>query len=117
LDRTTEQQLIRVGAATHQLPASDYTGLVPGQSVAAYDEATSTYWAGAGLVPSPSSKRAKASVQDDGSYLVFERRAGSGWTAYNVGLSGVARSSCAVHIPAVVLELWHWQPDSCRPPS
>jgi hypothetical protein len=109
--------LIKAGADTHQLPAKGYTGLVPGETYYAYLPKTSTYWAGAGLVPSSSSQDAQVSVQDDGSYLVFSRPAGGQWTAYNVGLSGVAGATCPVHVPGKIRHLWHWDAHSCRPPS
>lgn len=105
------------GAQSHQLKASDYTGLVPGETYYAYDAKTSTYWAGAGLVPSSSSQPAQVSVQDDGSYLLFRMSSGGSWSATSVGLSGVAGSACPVSVPAAVLKAWHWAPHTCRPPS
>ena len=38
-------QLVAAGAALNGLPASDYTGLVKGESYYGFDPATSTYWA------------------------------------------------------------------------
>jgi hypothetical protein len=113
----TRTKLVKAGAASHQLPAADYTGLVPGETYYAYYPKTATYWAGAGLVPSSSSTDAQVSVQDDGSYLVFFRHASGSWTAYNVGLAGIAGSRCSVTVPAAVLTVWHWKANSCRPPS
>jgi hypothetical protein len=115
--KIVRDQLVKAGAADHHLPASDFTGLVPGETYYAYYPKTSTYWAGAGLVPSSSSRDAQVSVQDDGSYLVFIRHAGGIWRAYDVGLSGIAGSSCAVTVPAPVLQIWHWKAGSCRPPN
>jgi hypothetical protein len=114
---SVRQQLVAAGAATHQLPASDFTGLVPGETYYAADNANSTYWAGAGLVPSSSSMDAQVSVQDDGSYLIFKRSASGGWNGYNVGLAGIAGSTCQIKVPAAVLAVWHWKPHTCRPPS
>ena len=56
VDDTLRAQLLQAGAAMNSLPASAYTGLVPGTTYYAYDSLTGTYWAGAGLVPSPSSR-------------------------------------------------------------
>jgi hypothetical protein len=109
--------LVAAGAQTHGLTSSDYTGLVPGETYYAWDPTTSTYWAGAGLVPSSSSMPAQVSVQDDGSYLLFSRPSGGGWLATNVGLAGIAGSACPKKVPSTVLKAWHWKPKTCRPPG
>ena len=115
----TEQiraQLIAAGAALNHLSLSDFTGLAPALTYYAYDTTTKTYWAGAGLVPSPTSTRAQVSTQDDGAYLLFERHAGGSWTAYAVGLAGTSQASaCPVTVPSAILGLWNWPPASCRP--
>lgn len=111
------RQLVKAGAATHELPAKDFTGLVPGTTYYGYDPVTSTYWAGAGLVPSQSSQDAQISVQDDGSYLLFRRRSAGGWVGFNVGLAGIAGTTCPVKPPPAIAALWHWDNGSCRPPS
>jgi hypothetical protein len=108
-------QLLQAGAALNGLPASDYTGLVSGETFYGYDWATATYWAGAGLLPSPSSLRAQVSAQDDGSYLLFRRRAGRAWTAQDVGLAGFGGTKCPTSVPASVLAVWNWAAGSCRP--
>ncbi|HTR69095.1 MAG TPA: hypothetical protein VMH41_02555 [Mycobacteriales bacterium] len=112
-----EAQLVKAGAKSHGLPASDYTGLVPGETYYGYDPTTATYWAGAGLVPSPTSTPAQVSVQDDGSYLLFSRSASGTWHATNVGLAGVAGSTCPITPPPDVVKVWHWKKGACRPPS
>jgi hypothetical protein len=109
------RQLLQVGAALNGLPTSAYTGLVSGDTYYAYDAATATYWAGAGLSPSPSSLRAQVSAQDDGSYLLFRRPSGTTWTAEDVGLAGIGGSKCPTSVPASVLVVWHWTARSCRP--
>jgi ABC-type oligopeptide transport system substrate-binding subunit len=109
-------ELVAAGAALNSLAPSDYTGLVAGETYYAYDATTKTYWAGAGLVPSPSSTQAQVSAQDDGAYLVFERPPGGPWKAYAVGLAGTREGgACPVTVPAAVLGLWNWAPQSCRP--
>jgi len=110
-------QLIEAGAAVNGIPASDYTGLAPSQTYYAYDPATKTYWAGASLIPSPSSQRAQVSVQDDGSYVLFHRSTSGAWKAADVGMSGIGGSKCATSVPASILKLWHWVGDTCRPPA
>jgi hypothetical protein len=108
-------QLVRAGAFLHGLPTSAFTGLAPGETYYAFDPATSTYWAGAGLVPSPSSQPAQVSVQDDGSYLLFTRASGHSWVAYNVGEAGIEGATCAATPPKTVLKVWGWKPGTCRP--
>jgi hypothetical protein len=109
-------QLVATGAALNNLPPSDYTGLVAGETYYAYDASTKTYWAGAGLVPSPASTQAQVSAQDDGAYLLFERPAGGTWKAFAVGLAGTREGgSCPVTVPSVILSLWSWPAQSCRP--
>jgi len=110
-------QLVQAGAASHSLTAADYTGLVPGRTYYTYDPATSTYWAGAALVPSSSSMPAQVSSQDDGSYLLFTRPANGAWTVYSVGMTGIAGAKCPVPVPASVLAVWAWAPGTCRPAS
>jgi hypothetical protein len=109
--------LLQAGAALNSLQASDYTGLAPGETYYAYDATTSTYWAGAALVPSPSSVQAQVSVQDDGSYLLFSRPADGAWTAQDVGVTGIDGSVCPVAVPPAILALWNWAPGTCRAPN
>lgn len=108
--------LLQAGAALKGLPASDFTGLAPGMTYYAYDATTATYWAGAGLLPSPSSLQAQVSSQDDGAYLLFSMPAGGVWTAVNDGLGGLPGSPCPAPVPAVILALWHWPAGTCNPP-
>ena len=112
---TVRSELIAVVAASGNLPPSAFTGLVPGESFYAYDPVTRVYWAGAGLVPSPASLQAEVIVQDDGSYLLFDRPAGGSWKAHDVGLAGIAGTRCPVQPPASILSLWDWAPGTCRP--
>jgi hypothetical protein len=108
-------QLLQAGAALNGLSASAFTGLVSGDQYYAYDPATATYWAGAGLLPSSSSLRAQVSVQDDGSYVLFHRRAGAAWTAADVGQVDIGGTKCSILVPASVLAVWNWAAGSCRP--
>lgn len=110
-------QLVAAGAALHKLPTTDYTGLIPGETYYAYDPATKTYWAGAGLVASSTSNQARIGNQDDGAYLVFDRPAGGSWRAYDAGIPGDTHFTCSMKVPAPVLAAWHWTPGSCHPPS
>jgi hypothetical protein len=109
--------LIHAQAQVENLPDSAYTSLAKGSAYYAIDRNTGTYWAGASLIPSKHSMRAQVSVQDDGGYLLFEMKPGSAWKVFNAGLEGEPDSSaCPVTIPADVLAVWHWKPNSCNPP-
>jgi hypothetical protein len=109
--------LLAAGAAWHSLPVSDYTGLQAGTAYYAYDPATSTYYAAAGLDASASSEPAQVGDQDDGAYLLFTEPSGSStWTVYGDGLGGAQGSTCPITLPAVILELWSWLPHTCYPP-
>src|SRR5262249_47731579 len=110
-------QLVAAGAAMHQLPASDYTGLVKGETFYAYDPSTHTYWAGAGLVAKPGSVKAEVGNQDDGAFLDFERQSGATWRAYPAGVPGSTEYTCAATIPASVLAVWGWPSGTCHPPA
>ena len=110
------QSLLDAGAAYHQLPASDYTGLTAGKTYYAFDPATNTYYAAAGLMASSSSVQAQVGDQDDGAYNLFTMVAGaSAWKVYNDGLGGAQGSTCPITIPAGVLAVWKWKPNSCYP--
>ncbi len=114
-------QLVASGAALNGIPPSQYTGLAPGLTYYALDEATGTHWAGARLVPAPSSNpaaptRAQISSQDAGSYYVFKRPESGSWTAYPAGNTGQG-SPCPISVPAAVTGVWGWPAGSCRPPG
>src|SRR5271155_3431163 len=111
--------LLDAGASHYGLASSDFTGLGQGTTYYAFDLSTSTYWAGASLVPSPSSSQAGVVVQDDGAYLIFDRPAHAAWQAHDVGYSDAVGDCAAYHvgIPAAVVELWHWVPGTCHPPA
>jgi len=108
-------QLVAAAAKLNGLPATAYVGLVHGESYYGFDPATSTYWAGGALDPSPSSQRAQVSVQDDGGYYVFEKPAGGSWTASAVGLAGTEGATCPVHVPPALVALWQWPAGACHP--
>lgn len=113
---TVRAQLLRAAARSKGgLPAADFKGLEPGQTYYALDQGTGTYWAGAALVPGDDSRAAEASVQDNGSYDVFERAPGGSWHAFEVGLAGVGGTACPVRLPPAVLEAWGWPDGSCHP--
>jgi hypothetical protein len=109
--------LLAAGARSHSLPASDFTGLRPGETYYAYDRATARYYAAAGLVPSASSLPAQVGTQDDGAYDLFVRRAGHAWRVYSDGLGGAQGSICPIELPAPVLAAWGWPAGSCYPPA
>lgn len=111
-------QLIHAQALVVRVPDSAFVRLAPGTAYYAVDHDTGTYWAGASLIPSRHSLRAQVSVQDDGGYLLFEKKPGSDWVVYDVGLEGQPDSTaCPIHPPLAVLAIWHWKPDACNPPG
>jgi len=112
------KSILDAGAKYHHLPATDYTGLDPGTAYYAFDPATNTFYAAAGLDPSPNSLKAQVGAQDDGGYNLFVRLASNtNWTVYNDGLGGADGSVCPIAIPASVLAVWNWKPKSCYPPQ
>lgn len=110
-------QLLAAGAALHQLPVSDYTGLRKGETYYAFDPATNEHWAGAALVASQSSVKAQVGDQDDGAYLVFRESAGGAWKAWDAGIPGSSNYTCAANVPASVLAVWNWAAGTCHPRS
>ena len=117
VDNTVRAQLLAAGAALHKLPTTDYTGLVPKETYYAYNPATNTYWAGAGLVASKKSMQAQIGDQDDGAYLVFDRPATGTWRAHDAGIPGDSHFTCSIVVPAGVLTVWHWTAGTCHPPA
>jgi hypothetical protein len=122
LTNTVRSALVAAAASYYGLAASDFVGLgaSPDNYPAyyGYDKATSTYWAGASLVPKHSSQAAQVAVQDDGAYLIFERTPPGAWQAHDVGYIDTVGACAAYHvsIPAPVLAVWHWAPGTCHPP-
>jgi hypothetical protein len=109
--------LLNAGAAFHQLPAKDYLGLTKGTTYYAFDVTTKTYYAAAGLDPSPNSLQAQVGAQDDGGYNLFVRaRGATKWKIYNDGLGGSDGAKCPITIPEAVLKVWAWSL-RCAPPS
>jgi hypothetical protein len=112
-------QLVAAGAALNNIPVAQYSGLAPGLTYYALDTATQTYWAGARLVPAPSSDpsnptRAQVASQDEGSYYVFTQPKGGSWTAHAAGNVGPS-TPCPVTVPASVVAVWGWPSGGCRP--
>jgi hypothetical protein len=112
------QSLLDAAAKYHSLPSTDYVGLDVGRTYYAFDPTTDTYYAAAGLNPSPKSLPAQVGTQDDGAYNLFTKLAGTAaWTVYNDGLGGVQGTKCPIMIPAAVLSVWNWKANGCYPPS
>ena len=104
-------------AKYHQLPTMDYVGLAPKMTYYAFDGADSTFYAAAGLVPSPHSLKAQVGTQDDGGYNLLTRKSASTtWKVYDDGLGAAQDSICPIKIPPSVLAAWGWKPRSCFPP-
>jgi hypothetical protein len=117
IDNKIRAQLVAAGAAVHRLTPKDYLGLVTGETYYAYLPARGTYWAGAGLRPSPKSIQAQVGNQDDGAYMVFERHGAGPWRVWEAGIPGDNQFTCAVKVPAVVVKVWQWAPGTCHPRS
>ena len=113
VDDGIRAELLQAGAALKQLPASDFTGLEKGLTYYAYDPDTTTYWAGAHLLPSATSTQAQVSVQDDGSYTLFRKVKGGLWTAFNDGMQ--ESQGCPQNLPQSIITMWQWNPQWCRP--
>jgi hypothetical protein len=115
---SVRQGLLDAAAAYHQLPASDYLGLVAGTTYYAFDPSTNDFFAAAGLEPSPNSLPAQIGAQDDGGYNLFVRAARSStWTVYDDSLGAAQDSTCPVDLPESVLSAWNWSAQSCYPPG
>ena len=119
LTSTVRAALVDAGASHYGLASTAFTGLGQGTAYYAYDISTSTYWAGASLVPNPRSPKAGVVVQDDGAYLIFDRTAPGPWQVHDVGYSDTVGDCAAYHvsIPAAVVGVWHWVPGTCHPPA
>jgi len=110
--------LLDAASKYHQLPVSDYVGLRAGAIYYAFDPATNSYYAAAGLNAGPHSLQAQVGTQDDGAYNLFLRAASTKtWTVYDNGLGGVQGTKCPLTIPPAVLKVWNWKAKSCFPPS
>ncbi|HVW81848.1 MAG TPA: hypothetical protein VHB69_13000 [Mycobacteriales bacterium] len=119
LTQDVRQQLVDAKAAEVHVADTAFTGLAKGTAYYAVDNHTGIFWAGATVLPSKRSLRAQVSTQDEGAYDIFEKPPGGRWQVYDTGLDGPGPrtgSACPVTIPADVLAVWHWQPDSCDPP-
>ncbi len=110
-------QLVAAGAAKKQVPAADFAGLERGHTYYAYDFTTKTFWAAAALRPRQGSTPAQVSVQDNGSYDLFERPQGGSWRVFEVGAAGTGGTPCPVQVPAAVASRWDWPGAGCRPPQ
>ena len=109
--------LLDAGASYHQLPVKDYVGLAKGMTYYALDLTTKTYYAAAGLDPSPKSLQAQVGAQDDGGYNLFVRAEGAKkWKIYNDGLGAAEDATCPITIPSAVLKVWAWRL-RCFPPQ
>jgi hypothetical protein len=102
-----KQQLLAAGAASNNLPVTDYTGLAQGLTYYAWDPATRVYWAGAALNGKVTSLQAAIAGQDAGSYLLFWQRPGGSWHA---GADGGGDITSACPLPRALSRLWGWHP-------
>jgi hypothetical protein len=111
-------QLLQAGATLTSHPASEYTGLEPGNTYYAYDPNSETYWAAAAL-SGPKTFDAGVMLQDANSYIMF-RKSGQGgtWVPFRVGYGpGAAMppdGNCP--LPPAIHDLWQFMPGFCTPP-
>ncbi len=114
---TVRASLLDAGASYHQLPVKDYLGLDKAMTYYALDVTTKTYYAAAGLDPSPKSLPAQVGAQDDGGYNLFVRAQGEKkWKIYNDGLGASEDAKCPITIPSAILKVWAWRL-RCFPPQ
>ena len=112
------QSLLAAGAATDQLPVTDFVGLRAGTTYYAFDPVTDLYYAAAALEASSTSTSAQVATQDDGAYNLFTRTSPTAaWKVYNNGLGAAQDSVCPITLPAAVLGVWNWKANSCYPPA
>ncbi|HWC36867.1 MAG TPA: hypothetical protein VG650_18820 [Mycobacteriales bacterium] len=119
LTAAIRQQLVDAKADEAHLRHSAFVGLYKGSAFYARDNSTGIYWAAASVVPSGSSVKAQVYSQDEGGYNIFELQPNGTWSVYDAGRDGPeARTGaqCPVKIPADVLQVWHWAPNTCDPP-
>lgn len=119
LTQAIRQQLIDAKAKEVHVSDSGFVALYKGSAYYALDNATGVYWAGASVVPSRHNVRAQVSSPDEGGYNIFELKPGASWQIFDAGLDGPSPrsgSQCPVTIPAAVLAVWHWAPNTCDPP-
>ena len=113
-----QSQLLPAGATLTGYPASEYTGLEPGETYYAYDPNSDTYWAAAAL-SGPKTFDAGVMLQDANSYMMF-RKSGQGgtWVPFRVGYGpGAAMppdGDCP--LPPAIHDLWQFMPGFCKPP-
>jgi hypothetical protein len=112
-------QLVAAAAGLNSIPVAEFTGLAPGLTYYALDKETNIHWAGARLVPAPSSNpssptQAQISSQDAGSYYIFQQPMGGQWIAYAAGNTGQG-TPCPTTLPPAVLAVWGWPAGGCRP--
>lgn len=113
-DAVRAELVSAAAATTNGIPASEFTGLRPGQTYYAYEADDQTYWAAARLLAGPS-LQSQVATQDAGSYFIFRKPERGSWTAFVDG-AGVNRDQgCPAGLPTAVQSLWQWPPGGCRP--
>jgi hypothetical protein len=119
LTRKIRHELLLARSNATHLPDDAFVRLYKGSAYYAIDNKTGIYWAAGSTVPNHDSERAEVYSQDEGAYTIFVLRLGREWKVYDAGRDGPeARSGaqCPIKIPADVLEVWQWAPNTCDPP-
>lgn len=119
LTQEIRHELLLARAKATHLPDDAFVRLYKGSAYYTIDNDTRTYWAAGSTVPNHHYIRAEVYSQDEGAYTIFRLQPGGEWKVYDAGRDGPeARSGtlCPIKIPADVLKVWHWAPNTCDPP-
>lgn len=114
---TVRAELVTAGAVLTGRPASDFSGLRPGDTYYAYEPTNGMHWAAAALY-GPKSYEAGIQLQDQNSYMIFEQSgmAGSTWIPIAAGFGPIPGGEAVCPLPQSVREVWHWKKDECVHP-
>jgi hypothetical protein len=109
-------ELVQAGAVLTGSPASDFTGLRPGESYYAYVPDNDMYYA-AGALSGAKTEIAAINLQDQNSYMMFRKRgdAGATWVPTATGFGPIAAGEAPCPIPQSVRDVWQWPAGKCYP--
>jgi hypothetical protein len=110
-------ELAQAGATLTGSPATDFTGLRPGQSYYAYARDNDTYYAAAAL-GGAKTEIAAINLQDQNSYMMFSKSGtpGAAWIPTAAGFGPIPAGQAPCPIPQSVRDVWQWPAGECYPP-